>query len=210
MKKALALIAAVALAATAGAASIDVPANGDCAMNGTNYGLEVTYDGTTSQTFVRDDTPADELVYRCQFWLDVNTWDGNDASWVIIARATWEDQFLAAFQAMVVKKTGLWRLWIRAVNNTTAVRFTNRINLQPGTPSLVQVEWYAGDTPGTLSGEVIATILDGYNTGQSVSTGLNNSNFQVDFYNMGAMQPKADQSGTMCLDEFASFRTMAP
>lgn len=209
MKKIIALAVILGLSAPAAfAASLDV--NASAAMAGTNFGLEVIFDGP-GNAYVRDDTPADETIYRCQFWLDPATWNGNDAGdFFVISRATWEDQFLAAFQVMMVKKVGLWRLWVRSMNNTGLPRYTNRINLSPGNPSLLQVEWVQGDTPGALSGYVTLTIIDGYNAGQSVSVDLNNSNFNVDSVVLGALQPLPSQSGSIYLDEFASFRTLAP
>ena len=54
------------------------------------------------------------------------------------------------------------------------------------------------------------TVIDGYAVGQSVSTGLNNSTIYADSVTLGAMQPKATQTGTYYLDEFESYRTLAP
>ena len=196
------------LASTAGAASLDViPA---AALNGTNYGLEITMDGTTANAFVKDDTPAGESVYRAQFWFDVNTWDGIESDWVFINRATDETLWYAPYQVLMVRKSGLWRIWLRAQNNNGVVRFTNRINLQPGSPSLLQIEWEQGDTPGVLSGAATLTVIDGYAVGESVTTGLNNSTIVADSVTLGAMQPKATQTRTYYLDEFESYRTLAP
>ena len=65
----------VALVAFAGAASAQntVYADAAAAMNGTNFGLVLDLDGTTSNTFVEDQTPAAETVYRATFWFDPNT-----------------------------------------------------------------------------------------------------------------------------------------
>jgi len=204
----LVLIGVGLLVSTAGAATLAV--NGTAAMNGTNYGMEVTMDGTTTNAFVKDETPDGETVYRAQFWFDVNTWDGIDTDWVFISRTADETLWYAPYQVLMVKKMGLWRIWLRAQNNTGVVRFTNRINLQPGSPSLLQIEWQQGDTPGALSGDVTLTVIDGYAVGSSVSTGLNNSTIVVDSVTMGAMQPKATQTGSLYFDEFESYRTLAP
>ncbi len=106
------------LASTAGAASLGVETY--AALNGTNYGLEITFDGTTAAAFVKDDTPAGETVYRAQFWFDVNTWDGIDSDWVFISRVTDETLWYAPYQVLMVIKSGLWRIWLRAQNNTAA------------------------------------------------------------------------------------------
>ncbi len=50
------------------------------------------------------------------------------------------------------------------------------------------------------------SVIDGFAVGQSVSTGLNNSIIYADSVTLGAMQPKATQTGSYYLDEFASFR----
>lgn len=50
-----------------------VAVTGAAAMNGTNFGLEVTLDGaSTNLAYVQDDTPSDETVYRAMFWVDAN------------------------------------------------------------------------------------------------------------------------------------------
>lgn len=204
----VALVGAVLLAPLAGAATLNV--NSSAAMAGTNYGLEMIMDGTTHGSFVRDDTPNDEVIYRAQFWFNPNTWNGPEGATVILARTTDETLFYAPFQVLLTKKSGLWRVYVRAQNNTGVVRFTNRINLTPGTPSLLQVEWVKGDVPGTLSGDVTLSVLDGAAAGQSVATGLNNSNIYADNIVLGALQPQTTQTGSYYFDEFASFRTLAP
>ncbi|HSL18955.1 MAG TPA: hypothetical protein VLB51_13700 [Methylomirabilota bacterium] len=208
LKNLVAIAGILSLASVAGAAGIDVLPS--AALAGTNYGLAVSMDGTTQNAYVKDDTPDRETIYRAQFWIDVNTWDGIDGDWLFVSRTADETIWYAPYQVLMNKKSGLWRIWLRAQNNTGVVRFTNRINLQPGSPSLLQIEWVQGDTPGTLSGEVTLSVIDGYGAGASVSTGLNNSMIFCDSVTLGAMQPKATQTGVYYVDEFASFRTLAP
>ena len=122
-----------------------------------------------------------------------------------------------AFQLTLTKKSGLWRVFARTLNGnvTTSERNTGRINLMPGSPSLLQIEWIADDAAGTpFNGQITLTIIDGYNVGATtnVAAGLNNFYFNIDRFSLGAMNEvgAATQSGYMCYDEFASFRTLAP
>jgi len=203
-----ALVGLALLALPASANSLAV--NAAAAMNGTNYGLQVTFTGATNNVYVLDNTPDNEPIYRCQFWMDFNTFAAPDSTWWVVARATEETAIRSAFQVLALQKWGLYRVWLRALTNGLAERFTTRINLQPGTPSLLQVEFLQSDTPGVANGFVRLSVLDGYAAGQSVEVAMNNSNFNVDNFRMGALQAKTTMSGSYYLDEFASFRTLAP
>ena len=62
----------VGLALVAGPAMADsLTVNASAAMNGTNFGLEVTHDNS-SLAYVQDDTPAAESIYRFDYLFDPN------------------------------------------------------------------------------------------------------------------------------------------
>lgn len=184
---------------------------GGTACSGGPCGLEVTFNGATSAAFVRDDTPANEGIYRAQFWFDPNNITMNDGTFHVLFRATQEVPFRACFQIMLVKKSGLTRLWVRGLNNPGTERFTNRINIPADGPQLIQVEWERSDTPGVLNGYATISIIDGSAAGATETVMLNNSAFGVDFVNMGAVgNIAATTIGSHYFDEFESYRTLAP
>lgn len=191
------------------AASLDVI--NAAAMNGTTYGLEVTFTNDAVKAYVKDLTPDGEAIYRCQFWMDVNDVSMADRTFHTLFRATREAPMNAAFMVLHKYVDGTHRIWLRGMNNPLTVRFSTRIDLMPGQPSLIQVEWYQGDVPGTLSGNATMTVIDGYAVGESVSVDLNNSQFVVDDVLMGAVgNIAATTSATIYFDEFESYRTLTP
>lgn len=191
------------------AASLDV--NATAAMAGTNFGLATTFTNDTVKAYVKDETPDGETIYRVQYWFDPATVNMADRTFYTMFRATRSAPLNAAFMVLHKYVGGTHRIWLRGLNNPGSVRFSTRIDLMPGSPSLIQVEWTQGDTPGVLSGNATMTILSGYASGQVVSIDLNNSDYVVDDCLMGAVgNIPATTSGTIYFDEFASYRTLAP
>jgi hypothetical protein len=181
------------------------------AMAGTNYGLAVTFTGDTAKAYVKDETPDGETIYRAQFWFDPASVNMADRTYYVLFRATRTTPMSAAVMILHKYVAGTHRIWLRGLNNPLTVRFSTRIDLMAGSPSLLQVEWTQGDTPGVLSGNATLTVLDGYAAGQSVGIDLNNSDFVVDDCLLGAVgNVPATSTGTIYVDEFASYRTLAP
>ena len=73
MKKMMLMAAYVLLMAGGAAADNTLTVEDYAALNGTNYGMMVSLDGTTNTVYVQDDTPDNEEVYRAVFWFDPNS-----------------------------------------------------------------------------------------------------------------------------------------
>jgi len=237
LKTLIMLAACLLLAGTAfGQNSLSVNENaamsgvGGTACNGSPCGLEVLVQtGQSNAAKVVDDTPADEAAYRAQFWMSFNDMTQNDATFWALGRGTALPAFGAAIQVLVIKRFGLWRLFLRGQTNSGADRFSERINLSDAEgrePFMVQVTFEQSSAPGTPGGEVTMTLLEcsdgsGGGTGdcgakgQTVTTaeifgeGINNSNLHISDFHWGAVGNVAGNlNGSFYLDEFASFRTL--
>ena len=90
LRMTLMVVAIVALAGSAMAQNtVYVQGDGTGAMNGTNFGLTLDLDGTTTNAFVEDQTPAEEIIYRASFWFDPNTLPmGNADKFVVFLART--------------------------------------------------------------------------------------------------------------------------
>jgi hypothetical protein len=204
----LVLVAAAALvlsAATANAASIAV--NNAAAMNGTNFGMEVTLNDT-APAYVLDSTPNAETTYRGSFWLDPNTWDtqgirnshvifsGNGQGGVAVLRVYMLFNPAGATARRV-------RIWCKEDNGVFA-KSTN-ITLGPigaEPPRKLDFEMITG--PGTGS----CTLTRSGGSAPSVSlTNLDNDTWDIRTGRLGAITSvDAVSSGSYYLDEFESFR----
>ena len=67
----LSLLGAAALISMAASANTSLAVTNAAAIDG-NFGLEVIFDGTTTNAFVEDQTPADESTYNVEFKLRAN------------------------------------------------------------------------------------------------------------------------------------------
>ncbi len=221
LKRSLIAFATLALLAGSafGATSLSVTA--DAAMAGTNFGLEVTFDGAGGIAKVVDDTPADESTYRAQFWIDFSNVTMADSTFFVFQRSTDTDLFRSGHQLLVTRKNNLYRVSGRAgTNNPTAFRITPRLNVTDACgPVHLQIERTQSPTPGVGDGELTITVLDGgtcladgtfVNTTQFHGNGVNNSNVNIDDLHFGAVgSVSTSTTGDLYLDEFASFRTLS-
>ncbi len=221
LKRSLIAFTAFALVAGSafGATSLSVTA--DAAMAGTNFGLEVTFDGAGGIAKVVDDTPADESTYRAQFWVDFSNLTMSNGTFYVFQRSTDTDLFRSGHQLLVTRNSSLYRVSGRAgTNNATAFRITPRLNITDTCgPVHLQIEREQSPTPGVGDGELTITVLDGgtcltagdfVNTTQFHGNGVNNSTVGIDDLHFGAVgNVPAGLTGDMYLDEFASFRTLA-
>lgn len=217
-----AAFAANSVAVTAAAAM--GPNNGGTACGGGMCGLAVTLDGSTNPAKVVDNTPANESIYRADFWWDPNTLNMPDATLMVIARGTDLDLNRSDFQILVNHKSGLYRLSIRAGSNSAGVfKISPRITYDPACGAMrMQVEFEQSPAPGTPGGEVTVTVLETenacaitagtfINTAQFHGVGINNSTLGVDDHHVGAVgNIPATTTGTFYVDEHRAFRTLAP
>lgn len=224
------LVAGSAFAANTGSvtnACAMGPDNGGTACAGGNCGFQLDFDGSANAVKVVDDTPNDEGIYRAQFWLNLETLTANDGQLFVIARGTELSNFASAFQILAVNKNGAYRFFTRAVTNTlnpAAPRFSDRITINAGefaNDLLFQIEFTSAETCGVAGGEAQLTLLDAspgpvadvgkvVNTENVFGSKINNCLLNVDDAHMGMVAVGGVTGGTMCFDEFASFRTLAP
>ena len=205
----------VALVAFAGAASAQntVYADAAAAMNGTNFGLVLDLDGTTSNTFVEDQTPAAETVYRATFWFDPNTLPmGNTDKFVIFLGRHANNNNIFRLQFNYLNGNYRVRLQVKKNNNewadtrllgTSGARFMN-IGDQP---TEITVEFVYGNATVSLARVTANGITHYKDTYQS-------ANWAVSKVRMGGPRMASAQggpfTGDVYFDEFSSFRTLAP
>ena len=205
----------VALVAFAGAASAQntVYADAAAAMNGTNFGLVLDLDGTTSNTFVEDQTPAAETVYRATFWFDPNTLPmGNTDKFVIFLGRHANNNNIFRLQFNYLNGNYRVRLQVKKNNNewadtrllgTSGARFMN-IGDQP---TEITVAFVYGNATVSLARVTANGITHYKDTYQS-------ANWAVSKVRMGGPRMASAQggpfTGDVYFDEFSSFRTLAP
>jgi hypothetical protein len=185
------------------------------ALNGTNYGAEVTIDGSTNDVYVEDQTPNAETIYRATFWLDPNTISISPADrFPIFLGRTAAGNNVIRLQLQIKWDAPIYRIrlqmkkndqtWMNAVSGT-GVQFLPI----PDGPVQVTLETRFGTNDPTTGSLVRLTA-----NGQTYElTGFYSTNWSIDHVRLGA--PRQSQaigtfSGSIYLDEFASFRTLAP
>lgn len=195
---------------------LSVPANGDCSMNGTNYGLEVhLVPGDTQIVYVEDQTPANETVYRASFWFNPNAISmGATQRFPIFLVRNDSFQNILRLQLHRNAANNKYRLRLQVLKNNgdwaNAREFdaTGADFLPIGDGSierLVTVEVVYGDN---LTSQIRLTA----NGMTFTKTAYWSTNWSVDHVRMGATRNlgSGTYSGDMCFDEFESFRTLAP
>jgi hypothetical protein len=181
--------------------------NSAAAMNGSNFGLEVVVDGTTSKAFVQDDSPNGEKIYRFSFYLDTNAVATTSGNTILFGRSSGANaaNVIQIFLSPSPRDPGLYLLSAKTLqDNGVAIR-SGKVSLG-SKPSLIEFEWVAGDGSGNGS---IRMWRNG--NLKASRTNIANDSFQIDEVRLGV--PKgvpSDTIGSFYLDEFQSFRSLAP
>jgi hypothetical protein len=208
----LMVMAVVALAGSAMAQNT-VYADASAAMNGTNYGLVLNLDGTTSNAYVEDQSPADETVYRASFWFDPNDlpMDPTDKFVIFLAR---HNSFTNVLRLQFNYLNGAYRIRLQVLKNNSAWADC-RLNGDSGArfmtignePTWITVEAVFGDATTSLARVTANGITHYKDTYQSTA-------WSVDRVRMGGPRmPQAQGgpfTGQVFFDEFESYRTLAP
>ena len=204
----LALAACVLLIAGSASAQNTLTVDATAAMNGTNFGMMTTMDGSSNA--------VDEEVYRATFWFDPNSMDmaqGASRLAIIFIRDFDPAGGMPSggmIRIELVKKNDKYRILGKVKKNNGLWVKTNT----PGQGWLV-----LGDEPRQITLEYVVGSGDGLirldrGDGTMVeNTGINNSFWNVDNIRMGAprlMTGVGTFSGSMYFDEFESYRTLAP
>jgi hypothetical protein len=212
LKTALIVVAVVAVAGSASAANT-VYADASAAMNGTNFGLVLDLDGTTTNAFVEDQTPADETVYRASFWFDPNDLAMTNTNKFVIFLAR-TSTFNNVLRLQFNYLSGNYRVRLQVKKNNDAwadcrlngdlgPRFMNIGN----EPTWITVEVRYGSNTESLA-QVTVNGVTHYKDGYWSNA------WAVDRVRLGGPRMAQAQggpfNGTVLFDEFESYRTMAP
>lgn len=215
MKKSILLAVAFALLAAPAFAQTALTVNNAAALNGTNFGLEVTFDpADTAVAYVRDDSPADETVYRAGFWVDpnsatLNTGDRGRMTSLFLGRGNAAGRILVQLQqfpsaanpykvrAVCADNTNLTR---RRARNLMTNEWGIRITDDPVfvTVQSVFANGFGGECTFTANGET------------QTHTGYQSGLGDIEQAFFGAPRDIVAINGSIYLDEFESFRTLAP
>lgn len=207
---------AVALLASAGMAQNALTVDAGCAMNGTNFGMRTTLVGGDAQVvYVQDDTPAEETIYRASFWFNPNALSMPATSRfpIFLGRDDANGNVLR-LQVHRNAQNNKYRLRLQVKKNngdwanarefdTTGTQF---LPLGDGVvEKLVTVEVVYGGTGDAM----IRLIANGKTFSK---TNFPSSNWDIGHVRMGATRALnvSTFNGSMCFDEFESFRTLAP
>lgn len=232
-RTALLLIAGLAIAA--GPAMADtLSVTPAAAMGGTNYGLEVFHDNT-SPAYVQDDTPDSETIYRFSFIYNPRTvgssGNGTPFAFTIFTALAANarpntpanpcplNANFPVFPARIFARYGGPGLTIPGIRLTMMNNFCGII----GTPPVYWVEnearkvcgYIVSGAPGRAGVAVIdqnATCPPDGDPAYAEAVG-NNNELPVIGARMGnvAVNPYgAGENGSFYLDEFESYRTLAP
>lgn len=235
MKKGMTLIAIVAALALAGSAAADsLAVNATAAMGGTNFGLQVNHDNS-SASYVQDNTPALETVYRFDFLFNVASMTGQTSNFrqeIVRVLGGNPNPGVGVCPVNPDALIGTVRVWLYqtgggganpsiqlwAKGNQCGDRGTLRIPISYNTDYRVCVEWQEGDAANTNGGVAVvaagsACPTSGDPAWTYMTATLNSNNNDVDIIRMGTPSTNnfgAGESGVLYFDEFASYRTLTP
>ena len=215
LRMTLMVVAIVALAGSAMAQNtVYVQGDGTGAMNGTNYGLTLDLDGTTSNAFVEDATPDNETVYRASFWFDPNSipMGGTGERFEIFLART--STFKNVLRLQFMSLNTQYRVRLQVLKNSNEWVDTRLLGDEgkrfidlPGGPQQITVEVVYGNTSDSYAA-VTANGITHYKVGYW------SNSWSVDKVRMGG--PRMTQAtggpftGQVFFDEFESYRTLAP
>jgi hypothetical protein len=203
-------------------------------MNGSTYGLEVLHDNT-SAAYVQDDTPNGETVYRFSFLYNPRDLGSTgSAPWAMTifgamgnnprpasASACPQAAHIPVFPARVFARYGGPGQTIPGVRLTVMTNFCGVVgspviywseNVPKKICAFVQMgaPLYAGIA---VVDPAAACPSDGDPAYSLVSASANNNEHAVEFARLGnlAVNPYgAGENGSFYVDEFESYRTLAP
>lgn len=208
----IALTIAAGLVAS-GAYAATLAVTGAAALEG-SFGLEVQFAGDTALAYVQDDTPAAETVYRAIWRMDVTNEVHPGGRYTVLFGRGGSPQ-TGTVRIEVVRKAGADGLGIKCFvkkNNGNFVKANSEstngfIDIADNAPVqiLYEVEFGASGA-GSLHCENVTTGAFQDNVS------INNNFYDVELVRFGAARQVNMQliTGTLYLDDFQSFRTLAP
>ncbi len=212
MSKRSILVPLVALAMIFGAASAfanSLAVTPAAALGGSNFGLAVTLDGTTNPVYVAENSAVDELVYRAEFRVNHNnmTLDPGSAHAILVTRKG--PAPVVNNIRIFLKKIGSdYKITVRAKKEGAGTANCGKTTFG-GAGLRIGIEWVAASATGLSDGECRL-----FRNGVEFFENTNVSNFgmEVDAVRFGAPlgDVEATTVGDFYLDDFSSFRTLAP
>ena len=186
--------------------SLDV--NGSAAIVG-NYGLEVLVDGSGNPVYVAEtDATNDETVYRAEFRIRHNdvAMDNGTGHAVLFGRRG--GPVLNNLRVFLTRNSsGAYQIRFRAKNDGPGTRNCGKTTFGAGGGLRLGIEWVASEA-GMGNGEC-RLFRNGIEVVER--TNLVNETMEVDSVRFGAPEGvDATTIGSFYLDDFSSFRTLAP
>ncbi len=202
-------LAALAMVFGAGSAfaanSLDV--NNAAAIVG-NFGLEVLVDGSTNGVFVAEGTATnDETVYRAEWRARHNdvTMVNNSGHQIFLGRRG--GPTLNNLRVFIKRINDEYKVTFRAKKDGSGTANCGKTTFGAGGGIRVGIEWVAASS-GMTNGEC-RLFRNGVEVFENLALG--NETMEVDAVRFGAPSGvAATTTGSFYLDEFSSFRTLAP
>ncbi len=196
---------AILLGASGALGANDLAVTTDAAIAG-NYGLEVLADGSPNATFVADQTPADETVYRFSFRIAHNNLSmaGDTGHAISMARMGGAGNVIRLFMR---RQGDAYKIRCRWKRDAGGTGFCGQFTFAPVNTRLT-LEWQ--QATGDQSHDGIIRLYKG-DTLKAERTNLSNATFAIDTMRLGLPQGASPTtSGSFYIDDFLSFRTLAP
>ncbi|MBP7588724.1 MAG: hypothetical protein KBA72_12295 [Thermoanaerobaculia bacterium] len=217
MKKltlAVALLLSFALAGSASAAN-SLAVTAGAALNGTNFGLAVSTDGSANNVFVQSDHPTDETHYLIRFWLNPST-VSIDPNTSIRIGAIGDDgaagQHVVFFLRHDVPVAGTPQYTVNAWRKDDAGTFVFANNLfhtfvSGAAARQYEFEWTRSTGVNTNDGSFRMTRLNP-TVVTKTNSNLDNDTLQADNIRIGILSGSGvnGNSGSFFFDEFESYR----
>lgn len=200
------VIACAALIGTSAQAATSLSVVNAAQIGGSAFGMRVTFDGTTGNALVQDNSPVGELAYYA-------TWSMRNLNMTMVANDT--HQVLRGLSNTPVANTPAFRVQVkRSVGGTDFIlfvwaridggAFTAPIQTFVNNQNRLTVEWHRATGVGTNDGSI--KLFKGTTMIGQV-TGVDNDEVAIDAAQMGAFGGvDVGTGGTQDFDEFVSTR----
>ncbi len=197
--------------ATSAFAANSLTVNTDAAIVGF-YGLEVLVDGSSNAAFVASTEPTDETVYRASFRIAHNNigMDDNNVHAIFMGREVGNGNILRLFMKRIGSNYKIRCRFKRDAVAGGGTGYCGQFNFAP-INTFLTIEWAAATGPGNNDGTIKLTKGT---TVQFNKTNAPTSEYEIDTARLGVPQgvpaTSSTTSGSFYLDDFSSFRTLAP
>ncbi len=204
------------LAASAAQAATTIEVTPEAALGGSNFGLEVQFDGVgVNNAFVQDNSPADEIIYRFGFRAALGTFDSaiGDIFYIATARSGDPNNLIRVW--IRKRDNGLYQL--RVIVRRDSGSSDNRWHQVGGAGFAADSSWFVEWTQATGDGDDNGRVRI-WKNGNPIGdlTGIDNDERSVGDAKIGNTNTinvsgtiDTTTTGEYYLDTFESFRTLA-